>query len=100
MMRCGSVSEVRTVSSTNPVCFFKMGRTFSLMVFASSLAFPDLALISTTRVNIGLLLSSVKVLKGTFAAGRGDGLVFIGLKYVTPFRRMCQLAGTVATICG
>ena len=41
------------VSSTKPVCFFKMGMTFSWMVLASSLALPDLASISITRANSG-----------------------------------------------
>ena len=65
------------------------------MVFASSLAFPDLVLISTTRVNIGCSLIGYRV-KGTFAAGRGDGLVFVCTKHATPLRLMGQLPGMVA----
>src|SRR5262249_11421580 len=44
--------ETRTISSTKPRCFFKIGTAFSLMRSASSCAFPDLHLISTMRVNI------------------------------------------------
>ena len=50
--RFGSMSETITVSSTNPVCLFKMGRTLSSMLLQSSRAFPDLLVISTTRVNM------------------------------------------------
>src|SRR5712671_247726 len=49
----GSVSDTRRVSSTNPACFFKIGSTFSLMVLASSRAFPDLGVTSTVRENMG-----------------------------------------------
>src|SRR6266851_1881178 len=55
--RLDSVSETKTVSSTNPVCFFRMGRTLSLMVSQSSLAFPGLVVNSTIRVYMGTLLS-------------------------------------------
>jgi len=34
--------------------------------------------------------------KGTFAAGRGDGLVFVCTKHATPLRLMGQLPGMVA----
>ena len=40
--RFGSVSDSRTVSSTNPACFFKIGSTLSLRVFESSFAFSRL----------------------------------------------------------
>src|ERR1700720_568069 len=49
-MRVDSVSETRTASSTNPACFFRMGRTLSLMVSLSSRAFPGLQVSSTTLV--------------------------------------------------
>src|SRR6266852_7955214 len=55
--RLDSVSETKTVSSTNPACFFRIGRTLSLMVSQSSLAFPALVLNSTIRVYMGTLLS-------------------------------------------
>src|SRR6266481_6091178 len=50
--RLSSLSETRTVSSTKPFCFFRIGSTFSLMVLASSRAFPDLGVTSTVRVNM------------------------------------------------
>ena len=37
----------KTVSSTKPFCFFRIGRTLSLMVSASCLFFPGLVVSST-----------------------------------------------------
>src|SRR5258706_2729264 len=54
--RFGSVSDTKRVSSANPVCFFRIGSTLSLMREVRSLAFPGLVVISTVRVNMGTLL--------------------------------------------
>jgi hypothetical protein len=51
--RFGSMSEVRTVTSRKPACWRRIGRTFSLIVFATAADFWGLVLTSTTRVNIG-----------------------------------------------
>jgi hypothetical protein len=92
MMRFGSVSETRTVSSMNPVCFFRIGRTFSWIAFASSLAFPDLALISTTRVNIGCSLHWLEGERNLRRRARRR-TVFVCTKHATPLRLMGQLPG-------
>src|SRR5207253_7858487 len=57
--RSPSSSETRTISSTKPLCFFKIGTAFSLMVLESSLALPALLVSSTKRVNMHVLLSLV-----------------------------------------
>src|SRR5712691_6032189 len=54
--RFGSVSDTKRVSSTNPVCFFRIGSTLSLIMVESSRAFPDLVATSTMRVNMETLL--------------------------------------------
>src|ERR1700675_965237 len=73
MTRFGSVSEVRTVSSMKPACWRRIGRTFSLIVFASSWDFPGLVLTSTTRVNMGSSPFVGYGLKGTSREMRGAG---------------------------
>src|SRR6267378_8707908 len=73
MTRFGSVSEVRTVSSMKPACWRRIGRTFSLIVFASSWDFPGLVLTSTTRVNMGSSPFVGYGLKGTSRELRGAG---------------------------
>src|SRR5258708_21663374 len=50
--RFGSVSDIKRVSSANPVCLFRIGSTLSLMRVARSLAFPGLVVTSTVRVNM------------------------------------------------
>src|SRR5713226_8668445 len=54
--RFGSVSDTKRVSSANPVCFFRIGSTLSLMRVERSFAFPGLVVTSTVRVNMGTLL--------------------------------------------
>src|SRR6266404_703794 len=73
MTRFGSVSDVRTVSSRKPACWRRIGRTFSLIVFASSWDFPGLLLTSTTRVNMGSSPFVGYGLKGTSRELRGAG---------------------------
>src|ERR1700704_6997546 len=73
MTRFGSVSEVRTVSSMKPACCRRIGRTFSLIVFASSWDFPGLVLTSTTLVNMGSSPFVGYGLKGTSRELRGAG---------------------------
>src|SRR6267378_8503618 len=73
MTRFGSVSEVRTVSSMKPACWRRIGRTFSLIVFASSWDFPGLVLTSTTLVNMGSSPFVGYGLKGTSRELRGAG---------------------------
>src|SRR5262249_25739110 len=55
--RSGFWSEIKTISSTKPGWVFRSGRTLSPTVRLSSLAFPALVGISTTRVNIEVLLA-------------------------------------------
>src|SRR6202795_4020525 len=73
MTRFGSVSEVRTVSSMKPASWGRIGRTFSLIVFASSWDFPGLVLTSTTRVNMGNSPFVGYGLKGTSREMLGAG---------------------------
>src|SRR5713101_7624617 len=82
-MRFDSVSDVRTVSSTNPVCFLKMGRIFSWMVLATSWVFPDLLVISTTRVNILRSFRWLRV-KGTRRERNGGNDLSVFESYGTP----------------
>src|SRR5260370_15826083 len=53
--RSVSLSETRTISSTKPCCFFRIGSTFSLTVFLSSLDFPDLLLMQKSIFQYGRL---------------------------------------------
>src|ERR1700737_4274556 len=63
---------MRNDSSTKPFCFFRIGRTLSLMASASCVFLPGLLVSSTTRVNICALLSLVEW-KGTRRERNGDG---------------------------
>ncbi len=62
--------------------FFRIGRTFSLMVFASSLALPDSLVSSTMRVNMRALLSWLRV-KGTVAGATGYASRFVRARYAS-----------------
>src|SRR5260370_16125795 len=66
------MSDVKTVSSTKPFCLFRIGRTFSWIVFASSCDFPVLVVISTTRVNIHVLLSLTRSERNPVAGATGE----------------------------
>src|SRR6266581_109578 len=66
------MSEVKTVSSTKPLCFLRIGRTFSWIVFARSCDFPVLVVISTTRVNIHVLLSLTRSERNPVAGAKGE----------------------------
>src|ERR1051326_6720541 len=67
----GSSSETSVISSRNPCCFLRIGITLSLTVRATSLAFPVLLVISTTRVNISVVLLSLRVESCTVTAAVG-----------------------------
>ena len=62
--------------------FLRIGRTFSLMVFASSLALPDSLVSSTMRVNMRALLSWLRV-KGTVAGATGYASRFVRARYAS-----------------
>jgi hypothetical protein len=99
------VSDAKTVSSTNPACFLRIGSTLSLMVFESSRAFPDLLVSSTTLVYVGTLLSVADV-KGT-SRGLRDLACFVEWEQPTPVvsrgqlhRSSCALGPILLGRCG
>src|SRR5712672_3087417 len=100
MTRFGSVSDVRTVSSMKPGCCRRIGRTFSLIVFASSCDFPGLVLTSTTRVNMGSSPFVGYGLKGTSREMRGAGChsIFWPEHNATPVKRASSRPGTSANL--
>src|ERR1700674_3994176 len=74
--RFESASETRTISSTNPACFFRIGTIFSLMELESSLdllGLHGLLTNSTARVNMDALRFSFVASLQAFRAIPGHG---------------------------
>jgi hypothetical protein len=65
----GSVSDTKRVSSANPVCFFRIGSTLSLMRVARSLAFPNLVVTSTRKPRMASRRDSPLFLRQKISTG-------------------------------
>src|SRR5215471_1665554 len=87
--RSGCWSETKITSSTKPVWLLRRARTLSLIVRESSLAFPAFAVISTTRVNIEVLLSFGGGERRTVTTGGRKDLQ-VTLKF-TPAEAACAI---------